>query len=416
MTFILVMMLNIFLKRRYYPKCWLKELETSLEKGKGPILGKLRNITLIKGDMQIGMRISLGNNGQELIENDERFSKANFGSRKNFAITTALLQKRLVMDNSLISSRHTIYIMTDLQSCYDRQLSNVGSIVEESVGHNRNAMILYTKIMPHFQRYISTGYGISQEPYGGDVELAGTGQGNKFSGDMCRDISCLIIKQLEIQNLGILFLSVITYASILCSSISFVDDTDLVADGTNATPKIQQMLNLYNKLHTAIGGKIQEQKSSFFSWIWVWAQGQKRIKNVNINLSINNSSIQQNHVSEDKKTLGVQMSLSMKWICQFSMMKEKMEMAMWKLQNTPVTASNAYLFINMYLTTHVYFGCGIMKLSPKQEEILRKLSKPVLLRKLNLSVKFPREMLYARKSALGIGLMKPSTIVTALAL
>ena len=262
--------------------------------------------------MQIRMRISLGNNGQELIENNERFLKANFGSRKNFAITTALLQKRLVMDNSLISSRHTIYMMTDLQSCYDRQLSNVGSIVEESVGHNRNAMILYTKIMPHFQRYISTGYGISQEPYGGDVELAGTGQSNKFSGDMCRDISCLIIKQLEIQNLGILFLSVITYASILCSSISFVDDTDLVADGINATPKMQQMLNLYNKLHTATGGKIQEQKSSFFSWIWVWAQGQKRIKNVDINLSINNSSIQQNHVSEDKKTLRVQMSPSMK--------------------------------------------------------------------------------------------------------
>jgi len=144
-----------------------------------------------------------------------------------------------------------------------------------------------------------------------------------------------------------------------------VDDTDLVVDGDNATEEMQLMLNLYDTLHTATGGKIQEQKSSFFSWIWVWAQSHKRIKNVDINLSINNSSIQQNHVSEDKKTLGVQMSPSMKWICQFSMMKEKMEMAMWKLQNTPVTASNAYLFINMYLTTHVYFGCWIMKLLPK---------------------------------------------------
>ena len=66
------------------------------------------------------MRIALNSKGQELIENDQRFLKANFGSRKNYSINTALLQKRLIMDNSLISSKHTIHTMTDLQSCYDR--------------------------------------------------------------------------------------------------------------------------------------------------------------------------------------------------------------------------------------------------------------------------------------------------------
>ena len=69
----------------------------------------------------------------------------------------------------------------------------------------------------------------------------------------------------------------------------------------------------------------------------------------------------------------------------------------------------------MYLTTHVYFGCRILKVTPKQEEILIKISKPVLLKKINLSEKFPREVLYARKSALGIRLMKPSTILAVLA-
>ena len=105
----------------------------------------------------------------------------------------------------------------------------------------------------------------------------------------------------------------------------------------------------------------------------------------------------------------------MKWIRQFKMMKEKMINAMWKLGNIPVTVSNAYLYINMYLITHVYFGCGILNINPKQEEILMKLSEPVILKKIQLSVKFPREVLYARKSALGIGLMKPSTILAVLA-
>ena len=68
-------------------------------------------------------------------------------------------------------------------------------------------------------------------------------------------------------------MSLITFTKILCASISFVDDTNLVADGKEATQKMQSMLSLYNKFHSAMGGKIQEQKSSFYSWKWVWSQG-----------------------------------------------------------------------------------------------------------------------------------------------
>ena len=78
--------------------------------------------------------------------------------------------------------------------------------MEEAAGRSRKAMCLFTKIMPEFEHYINTGYGISHISYGGkENQLAGTGQGNKFSGDMCRDISCLIIKQIENQGLGIKF-------------------------------------------------------------------------------------------------------------------------------------------------------------------------------------------------------------------
>ena len=175
MTGILVTILNIFLKRQYYPRRWLKLVDVTLEKGKGPVLGKLRSIKLIEGDLQISMRIFLHSGKQELIEDDPRFSKANYGSRKNFAITSAILQKRLIMDNSLISMKPTVYALTDLTLCYDRQLANIGSIVEESMGSNRKEMILYTKIMPNFENNVNTGYGISQEYYGGRNSLAGTG-------------------------------------------------------------------------------------------------------------------------------------------------------------------------------------------------------------------------------------------------
>jgi len=55
---------------------------------------------------------------------------------------------------------------------------------------------------------------------------------------MCHDISCLIIRQLEIDKLGITFLSLITLLTVLCSSISFVDDTDLAVDEEQALQQI----------------------------------------------------------------------------------------------------------------------------------------------------------------------------------
>ena len=178
----------------------------NVKKGKGPVLGKLRFIALIEGDSQINMRMHLASNKEELIENNSRFSKANCGSRKNYSIETAILQKRLIFDNSLIEIKSSIYNFTDLKSCYDRQLANVGSIVEELVGRNRAAMKLCTKIMPKLKRHISTGYEISEHYHGGEEDqLAGAGQGNKFSGDMCRDASCIIIKVIENKRLGAVF-------------------------------------------------------------------------------------------------------------------------------------------------------------------------------------------------------------------
>ena len=54
-------------------------------------------------------------------------------------------------------------------------------------------------------------------------------------------------------------------------------------------------------------------------------------------------------------------------------------------------------------------------MSPKQDEILRETSEKVLLKKLGLSEHFPRDVLYSRRTVLGIGIMKLSTIIDVLA-
>ena len=97
-------------------------------------------------------------------------------------------------------------------------------------------------------------------------------------------------------------------------------------------------------------------------------------------------------------------------------MEEKMRVVIWKLDRTPIIISNAYVFFNMYLTSQVYFRYGIVKLMSQQKNILKKISEPVLLKKLGLSKKFPQDILYARKSALGIGLLQLNTILASLLL
>ena len=97
-------------------------------------------------------------------------------------------------------------------------------------------------------------------------------------------------------------------------------------------------------------------------------------------------------------------------------MREKMIIAIKKLNNTSITIANAHMYYNMYLIKQVYFGCEVIKLTPKQEKTLLEISERAILKKLGLSEKFPRAVLHSRKTALGVGLMKPTTIVNILTL
>ena len=115
------------------------------------------------------------------------------------------------------------------------------------------------------------------------------------------------------------------------------------------------------------------------------------------------------------KTLGIRISATMKWEHQFNNMKNKLRVAIAKLKQTPMNTNNAFIYYNMHLIKNVYFGCGIVHLTKSQERMLLDICEKTILNKLGLSEKFPRDILYARKSALGIGLLKPTTIIAILA-
>jgi hypothetical protein len=417
MTAIFVRFYNILIKNEYFLKRWLDILDVMIGKGKGMILGMLRIITLIEADLQFIMRIFLREDVEELIENDDRFSKANYGSRQNYSIESAILEKRLIFDNSMLSGKKTIYTITDLQSCYDRQLAEIGGILEESVGKDRSAMKLIAKVIPNWRHYVCTGFGASSTYYGGEEDkLAGTGQGNRFSGDVCRDLSCLIIRNIECKQVGMNIQSKLYGDTIQKVAVAFVDDNDMMSDGDDVNQKMKIIVTEYNDLYTATGGYIEEDKSKYYAYQWVTRSGRKIIKNIDEKVEINGKELKQVECKNTVKTLGVIMGPSLTWDNQFVEMVNKMKEAIGRLKQTEIVVSTAAMYYNMYLSKKVYFGCGIVALTEPQEEILKKIYEPVLLRKMGLSEKFPRSVLYSRKSALGVGLMSPTTIISSLAL
>ena len=118
-----------------------------LGKGKEITLGELQIITIIEVGMQNTVWIYLNDRKEELIETDGRFSKANCGFRKNYSTETDMLEKKLIFNSSLLTTKLNTYTLSDLQSCYDCQLVSGGGTIEELIGHNLLAMKLIAKII-----------------------------------------------------------------------------------------------------------------------------------------------------------------------------------------------------------------------------------------------------------------------------
>ena len=125
------------------------------------MLGQLRIIQLIEVDFQLLMRIFLKvwNKGQ--IERDYRLSKFNFGSRLTHAINEALLEKRLLFDSAVRNQKQIINTITDLEAYSNRQLPNLGGIIEESIGVDQSGIMLIMKVIPIMQHHMCTSFGIS---------------------------------------------------------------------------------------------------------------------------------------------------------------------------------------------------------------------------------------------------------------
>ena len=126
--------------------------------------------------------------------------------------------------------------------------------------------------------------------------------------------------------------------------------------------------------------------------------------------------MRQLNIHQSAKTLGVKICLNLGWSEQFKEMRRKLVESVKKLMNTELTSCQVHVYFNIYMLKIIFFGCGVVILSEMEEDEMKRIHENTTLNKLWLSVKFPREAIYMRKTALGLGLLEPNTVVSILIL
>ena len=97
-------------------------------------------------------------------------------------------------------------------------------------------------------------------------KLGGTGKENSPPREICRDTSCFAFEYLEGKNLGALIEIIEIQKNLQRTAIAFVDNTIFCANGLGFKAKMQQIMNIYAKLHEAKGDKMQQAKIVFYYW------------------------------------------------------------------------------------------------------------------------------------------------------
>ena len=97
---------------------------------------------------------------------------------------------------------------------------------------------------------------------------------------------------------------------------------------------------------------------------------------------------------QSSRTLGVYVTPALLWKSHFEIMRKKVNEAIVKLSVVEMNHHQTAIYYNVYMLTSVYFRSGIIELDEKEEIELMRITEPALLRKMGLSVKFLRTVMY----------------------
>ena len=251
----------------YSPNRWKQGIDVMLLKAPEVfLLEKLCTIVLYEADFNHENK-RLGRDAMKMALNQNLIADKQF-SRPGRSAQDNALSKRLVFDFFRLQKRPLGMCAYDLKSCYDRVVHTAAYLALQRVGIPLTHIKCMFSTIQRLIHRIRTAFGLSQASFGGlshsfQKPPQGMGQGNGAGPTVWSILSSTVFEELHARGYSTGFCYAISSGLYQLCGFSFVDDCDLLANGTNAEQvhnKLQSVLTLWDKLMEVNGAAIAPDK------------------------------------------------------------------------------------------------------------------------------------------------------------
>ena len=239
---------EIACSRGYSCSRWQAGLSAMLEKKAGIIqVDKLRAILLMEADFNFANKLIFGSRMMKEAMAQNEIPDELFGSIKNWEAVEAAACRRSVADLSRMMRTPMAISSVDAQTCCDRMVHSIASICCQRWNAPKAAIISALGTIQKMKFYLRTSCGDSTSCCGGGEEglpFQGGCQGNGGAPALWVAISVILVRVLREHGHVMEWTSAISQAVTFLMGFLFIDDTDLVIMGQDASASAEQVAQM----------------------------------------------------------------------------------------------------------------------------------------------------------------------------
>ena len=228
----------------------------------------IRSIIISEADWNAAGKIHVTRRLMKQAEKENLLPQEHMGGRKGRKSIDGVLTKRLILDNSKLTSTAMVVISTDAANCYDRMLHKYISFVCVKWGLAVQVLIALLHPLQFATHHTRTAYGDSSKGFHG-TNLQGAGQGNTGAAPFWTAISTPMIELMKQYKMHADFVSPISGIVVILTLLAFVDDTELFitarpGETTEALIKRSEIaINLWREFLYVTGGVMRTTKCAW---------------------------------------------------------------------------------------------------------------------------------------------------------
>lgn len=302
---------------------WGHSLTVLLEKEFGNIyLDKLRAICLMEADFNWMNKLVFAKRMMDQAHDAGLVAPDQFAKRATQA-SFGVLCKVLFCD--IVRALHVVAGIpsVDLGNCYDAVSHPIASIAMQALKVPLTTVVLSLSVLQTMTFYLRTGYGVSQQGYGGTANdpTFGLGQGNGMAPSVFSSVSSLMVESYKRLGHASTFTGAWSGFIFILAAILYVDDTDLLIIGKKLDMSLdeffaqtQEAVLDWGKIVQATGGYLKAKKCFWYMLAWNWHKGVPTLRSLRslpkYRLMIpqkdgSQAQIPLRDVNDSEKTLGV---------------------------------------------------------------------------------------------------------------